>query len=312
MPDGKVESLRAIDRAVSLDPESAHFLGYKSYLLSHFGQYPEALRIADTALQRDPARRIALLGRANAFTKTAQWWAAETAARRMLELAPGDTAALNLLAQALRFQNRHEEGRAVVSRILALVPEDPFGQTNAGYEALNAGDHRRANQHFLNALRINPHSDHARRGLLQALRARSWFYRVNLRLIEFFGDIRRKPVWMRAIFVLLMIGTGGLVLGLWLLYLVVALTLQPISNFLLLLEPAGRRALKPRERAWAMVTGLAACLLVVLCAASRFRPVAWWIVGYLALFASGVYVPAWIEAWQAWRERKRQAAENLP
>jgi hypothetical protein len=298
MPTGKVESLRAIDRAVSLDPESAHFLGYKAYLLSHFANYPEALRVADTALQRDPARRIALLGRANAFTKTGQWAKAERAARRMLELAPGDTAALNLLAQALRFQDRHAESRAVVARILALVPEDPFGQTNAGFEALNSGDHRRANQHFLNALRVNPHSDHARRGLLQSLRARIWFYRVSLRVLTFFAGDRKRNALIKMAMAVLIIATGGLALGFVLLYLIVGLTLQPVSNFFLLLEPAGRRALTFREKGWAIFTGFVALGLVAFFLAVRVPFPAFVILGYLALFALGVYLPQWADAWR--------------
>ena len=310
LPGGKAESLRAAERSVALAPNSAHFIGYHAYILSHFGAYQEALRVAESALRIDPNRHIALLARANAFTKTGQWLAAEQGARRMLALNAEDTGALNLLAQALRFQGRHKESREVVVQILARVPEDAFAQTNAGFEALNSDDHERANRHFVNALRINPHSDNARRGLLQSLRARMWFYRVNLKVIDFFNNIKKKSVFIRALFLFMLVVTGGLFIFFWLLYLLLAFTLQPVSNFFLLFEPTGRRALTRKERAWAVFTGVAAFLLLVLFAASRH----WWRIdlflgGYLTLFALGVYVPPWITAWCNRREQTRLAAE---
>lgn len=311
LPGGKAESLRAAERSVALAPNSAHFIGYRAYILSHFGAYKEALQVADSALRIDPNRHIALLARANAFTKTGQWLAAEQGARRMLELNAEDTGALNLLAQALRFQGRHKESREVVARILARVPEDAFGQTNAGFEALTAGDHERANRHFVNALRLNPYSDNARRGLLQSLRARMWLYRVNLKVINFFDGIKRKSVIVRMVLIFCIIASGGLVVFAYLIYILVAGTLQPVSNFFLLFQPTGRRALTRRERAWAIVTGVIAFLLLVLFAASRFRVLDLYLGGYLALFALGVYVPQWIAAWQNRRKEARLAPENV-
>ena len=44
---------------------------------------------------------------------------------------------------------------------------------------LENGDHRRALEHFREALRINPNLDHAQRGLLEALRCRFIAYRAG-------------------------------------------------------------------------------------------------------------------------------------
>jgi hypothetical protein len=311
LPGGKADSLRAAERSVALAPNSAHFIGYRAYILSHFGLYNDALQVAESALRIDPNRHIALLARANAYTKTGQWFQAEKWARRMLELNAEDTGALNLLAQAMRFQGRYAESRVVIAQILALVPEDAFGQTNAGFEALNSGDQERAYRHFINALRVNPHSDNARRGLLQALRARMWFYRVNLMVIDFFTAIKKKALPWRLLVLFFFIATGGVGIFAWLFYLVVSFTLQPLSNLFLLFEPVGRRALVPKERNWAIVTGVAAALLVVLLALSRhLRFLDLFLGGYLALFALGVYVPQWLAAWKIRREKKRLVADS--
>jgi tetratricopeptide (TPR) repeat protein len=313
LPNSRKESLAAVARAVSLEPNSARFLGYEAYLLSHFGSHKEALEKTTTALQRDPACRIAWLAQANAHTKLRNWYLAEMAARRMLELNAEDTAAMNLLAQALRLGGKHKESREVITRILARIPEDDFAQTNAGFEALNAGDHVRAKCHFLAALRVNPHSDHARRGLLQSLRARIWFYRVNLRIFDFYGDLRQKSIWLQMLVAFLLVGTGGAVLILWTMYILLSFTLQPVSNFFLLLEPVGRRALTRKERNWAFVTGALSALALFFL--TRYRALHFFAYvwgAYLGLFALGVYLPQALDAVRFWRERRAVGKSASP
>jgi tetratricopeptide (TPR) repeat protein len=310
IPARKSEALGTVDRAVALSPNSAHFLGYKAYLQSHLGLNKEALHVASRALEIDPCCPIALLAQANAYTQLAEWDQAGFTALRMLELDAEDIAALNLRAQALRFQGRHRESRDVIAQILARVPNDAFGQANAGYEALKVGDHRRANEHFLNALRADPHYDYARRGLLQSLRSRVWIYRFNLRMLMLFAEGRESAVGLRVLIFVLTIATGGLFMGLLLLYLVLAVTLQPISNFFLLLEPVGRHALTFSERGWALLTGAIACILLLTFALTSLVGLLAIAGGYLLLFAFCVYVPQWADAWRARKERRLLVAEN--
>ena len=310
LPGQMRESLAAVDRAVALAPNSAHFLGYKAYLLSRFGRQKEAMAAAESALKLDPNSHIALLGLANAYTKTSQWFLAERIACRMLEMDADDTTALNLLAQAMRLQNRLREAREVTARILALVPNDVFGQANAGYEALVVGDHRRANRHFLEALRLDPHYEHARRGLLQSLRARNWLYRVNVRLISLYNRDQKPRGLLLVFLVFLSIATGGLIIMLWFLYILFALTLMPISNFFLLAEPAGRRALTRRERAMAIFYGVLIFAVLAWLACSRFHFLFFFAAGYIGMFALGVYVPQAMDWWRARREEKLLATEK--
>ncbi len=303
LPGGQTDSLRAVDRAVALAPESAYFIGNKAFLLSHFGKYKEALAVAGHALSSDPNSFIAHLAQANAYTKTAEWVKAEHSTRRMLEIDAQNINALNLLAQSLRFQRRYRESRETTARILALVPNDAFGQTNAGYGALNVHDHRRANQHFLNALRVDPYSEHARFGLLQSLRERVWIYRINLRVLLLFNDKEALKL-LKLAFVLLSALTLGLFLVFPFLYLLLALTLQPVSNFFLLMEPTGRRALTRGEKFRATLTGLLALGLILFFAFTRLHVISVMLGGYLLAFAVGVYWPQWADARRASREEK--------
>ena len=293
------EALLAADRAVALAPNSAHFIGYKAFLQARSGDNKSALETSRQSLNIFPNCHIALLAECNAFTKLAKFPEAEASARRMLALNAEDVSALNLLAQSLRFQNKLVECREVVGQILAQVPNDSFGHANAGYEALKAGDHRRANQHFLQALRFDPNCDFARGGLLQSLRVRGLVYRIIFSILSGFGEHSQGlgRILGPACFL-----SGGILLAPILLFLIVAFTLYPLSNFFLLLDPAGRRSLVPRERRWALFTGWVACLLLLGLALAHWTDLYVLLGVYLALFALSVYIPQWADALRAWRE----------
>ena len=116
---------------------------------------------------------------------------------------------------------------------------------------------------------------------------------------------------MRMLLVIGSIATGGVIFGLFLLYIIVAITLQPISNFFLLLEPTGRRALTRKERGWAIFTGVVIAGLLGLCMATRLYPLVIAMAVYLALFALGVYLPQFIDWWRARREERLLASKSV-
>jgi tetratricopeptide (TPR) repeat protein len=309
IPGRKSADLRAIDRAVALNPQSSRYMGYRAYLLDQLRRSKEAMRDAENALQMDPHCRIALVAQCNIYTKLKKWSLSETAARRMLENNANDTTGLNMLAQSLRLQNKAYDSQAVTERILALTPNNAFGHANAGYQALHARDYLRAKGHFLSSLRIEPNYDFARRGLLHSLRSRVLMYRLNIRLVGAWQNVRNVGLFgLRVLFAIAVVGTGGVLLALIMAYLIVAFSLQPLTHFFLLLDPLGRRALNRRERHTAIAVGAAALLLV--------GSLYWcdWVVpgtilaGYLALFALSVYLPQWADAWRHWREEKLVAA----
>lgn len=310
MPGQKKEALRSIDRAVGLDPESDYYVGYKAYLLARFGRRKEALDFADQALAISPLSHLGLLAQTNVHTQMGDWPKAEESARRMLELDAEDTSALNLLAQSLRMQHRYREAGEVLSYLLSREPEDAFGLTNAGYEALSAGNYRRANELFLAALRVDPKCAHARRGLLQSLRSRVWIYRVNQQIIQLLSGGKHHGHAFRIVLIVLVVGTGGLFLGVILLYAFIALTMQPISDFFLLFDPKGRRALTIYERRGFLFGAIVGCYFLVLLAFAGFPKILVGITCYLALFALCVLIPQWLDAWQARREEKLMAQES--
>jgi tetratricopeptide (TPR) repeat protein len=296
MPGKKADSVRSIERAVSLAPTSARMLGYQGYLLSHFGRHTEGLAVAKRALAMDPECYIALLAHANAYTKLGEWSRAETFARRILANFPADASALNLLAQSVRLQKRTEESGRLVAQILAHVPNDAFGHTNAGYEALNVDDHRRAETHFREALSRDPHFEHARRGLVQAFRMRSAFYRFNLKVLAFFDGDQSWKAYMKVLLVILTLMTFGMFLFVIAAYFAIVASLAPLGNLYLLVDPATRPFLGAKERSQAKWAALAGVLLLAGLAGDRAWAILVPVLSYLVTFAGFYAVPAWKRA----------------
>ena len=304
MPRKKAEALRSIDRAIGLDPESAEYLGVKAYLLARYGRHNEALDYARRALELEPWCHVALIAQANVHTAKNEWTEAETIARRMLEFDAEDVTALNILAQSLRFQHRYAEARVVLEQLLARMPENASGLANAGYDALAVGDYRRANELFLNALRLEPKNAHARRGLLQSLRHRVWIYRMNQKLFHLLSGGPHHGRGFRLALIVLTIGTGGLFLLVILAVAFIGMTMEPISDFFLLFDSTGRRALTMLERRYALFVGGVTAFLLGLVAYSGRPRLVMGIGCYLAVFALFVLVPQWIDARRARHDKK--------
>jgi tetratricopeptide (TPR) repeat protein len=318
LPATRAKSIAAIDRAIALAPTTSFYFGRKGWYLICLMRFRAALACAQQGLALNPTCPQSLNAQANAYTKLGQWKNAEKACRRILELDPNDDPGLNLLAQALRYQGRWKESREVVDRLLARLPNNAFGHANAGYAALAAGDHLRANEHFLESLRMEPHSDLARRGLLESLRARIWIIRFNRYLFR--AGSLRNLIWTAAI-LLGIVGTGylgdflnsiypkagayfaGIAIGLFLLYVYLSLLVGVMGTFLLLFDPIGRHALTPREKVKACLPiFLAAAAVAALLCAGQW-PIALAIVAGLLVLAVSIHGPALKDR----RERRRQA-----
>jgi Tfp pilus assembly protein PilF len=75
---------------------------------------------------------------------------------RGLERSPEDVPCTNMRAMALVRLNRRDEAGATIATALARNPEIAFSHANQGWTLLHQGDHRRAIEHFREALRLDP------------------------------------------------------------------------------------------------------------------------------------------------------------
>ena len=260
-PQRKREALATIDRAIAKEPNDADHHVLRSYILSVLDRPRDGLAAAQTALSLDPHHAGAFTAEAQAHLQTEQWPRAEQSARQALALDADNSAAANQLAQALRLQNKNAENAAHLAGMLARDPEDPFTHANAGWTALQRGEHRAAETHFREALRLDPDFESARDGLLNSFRARSPIYRTYLRYCFFMQRLSSGARW--AVIIGLYFGvklagqiTGGdALVALYMLFVLWVWVAKPVGNFFLLFDSFARYALRPREKLEAAAVG---------------------------------------------------------
>ena len=147
--EGMLEAMRCFERAIQLAPDfSAAYAGI-AYAMMNFGIYhalspreafPRAREAADSALALDPADALALVMRAH----TVLWheWdapAAETLARRALDLAPGLHLAHDCLAWTLAAQGHFDDAIAAMQGARALDPLSAYATYDLAWILILAG-----------------------------------------------------------------------------------------------------------------------------------------------------------------------------
>jgi tetratricopeptide (TPR) repeat protein len=295
-------ALEAMDRAISLRPDDALLHAVRAGILNDLDQHAQALAAADAALALDPELPLAWFYRGCVLLDQRLLGEAELAARKALALDPDFADASNLLATVLRLQKRFDESAGQTNRQLERNPENPRSFSVAGWTALNQGDRQKAEQMFLEALRLNPVLEDARLGLREAYKARSLPYRLYLRWVFFLQRYSEKNQWLIIIGIFLAYRFGRAILSsihpLAAVPLIVAYLLfcfggwlaSGLGHFLLLKDPLARLTLNRAEKLDGIaVGGLFFGGLLLLIAGVTVLPVA---VALLGGALMGAAIPA--------------------
>jgi tetratricopeptide (TPR) repeat protein len=298
------KALATIDRAISLAPNRAEFFALRAWILGNLDKDQEAIHVAEQALTLNPNSILALNAQTRACIGLSDWKLAEENARHTLTIDPTNETASNFLAAALRQQGKIQESEAISANLLALVPDNPAAQGNAGWSALQAGDHQRANQHFMEALRLDPDYDYARKGLLHSFNSRVWIYRIYFQFIAWLGRHRKG---MRYFFIAIVYVVYRLIVaelrtqfggeGVHWAFVVVALYFvifgfgRSFANLFLLLDPFARHALTRKEKGWSVFAGSIFALILGYEISDQAWPQAAVLTAIPAFFLWGVLYP---------------------
>ena len=294
------QALESIGEAIRLRADEGYYHSVKSLILADLRQGKEALSAAETAIGFDPEDALALAAKANAYCIMERWAETEEWSRRALSADSDHSLAANLLTHALRMQGRAEENQHAVEQQLAADPENSFAHINAGWSALQRGDHKTAETHFREALRLDPEAEMAREGLIESFKARSRFYRLYLSYCFFMQRFTGGRQWMIIIgfYVAYQVSRnllervspilGGVLAILWL-TLVMWIWLAPgIGNFLILLDSSARLALKTSEKWLGLAVGGGALVGVTHIAGSFALDSTPVLLGGIGLLASAI------------------------
>lgn len=206
------ESRAAITEAIRLDPENPDYRFLLGAIHYDERRFNEALQSAEEGLRFD----------------------AEHAS------------CTNLRAMALVKLGRGAEAGHTIDAALARDPENAATHANQGWALLHEGKAADALAHFKESLRIRPHFEWARQGIVEALKARNPVYRQMLR-----GALWMSTLTPRARMGVLVGGylisriTGLMIV--WLLFVLLTWISEPFFNLVLRLDPFGRLALSREQ-----------------------------------------------------------------
>jgi tetratricopeptide (TPR) repeat protein len=226
-----------------------------------------------------------------------RWQEALEAAEQGLALDPEHVNCTNVRAMALIKLGREKEAGATIASALAKVPDNAVTHANQGWALLEQRDHRQALEHFREALRLDPNLDWARAGIVEALKARYLIYRLMLTYFLWMAKLSGKAQW--AVILVGYFAYRALrsvakanpavapyiepLLYLYLAFVFLSWTADPLFNLLLRLNRFGRLALSAEQLTASNWIG--ACVLGGLLGLG-----AWLVMGYPAgKFAAGYF-----------------------
>lgn len=255
--DRYAEARLVAGQLLGLHPDSADAHGLLARIELADGAAAKAEMHARQAVELEPGRSTEHGVLAFVLLRRLDLERALESADRGLAIDPEDLQCLNIRAEVLARLGRKEEADRTIGKSLELDPENPYTHSNTGWAMLRRGDAPKALEHFREALRRDPMNEHAKAGLVEALKARYLVYRLWLRYVFWVSNLKGNVQFLLVVgFYILNRVLSGLIdqypaLGpvLWPLliaYLLFAIStwiLTPLSNLLLRLNPYGRLAL---------------------------------------------------------------------
>jgi tetratricopeptide (TPR) repeat protein len=266
-PNTRPEALSMIDQALRLRSTRAIYHAQRANILILLSRTKEALSDVEQARTLAPDSPDSYVAESLAMLVLGKPQEAERAARQALVLDAENEAAGDSLADALRMQGKLDESAAQIRGLLSRNPENPWTHSSAGMLALQRGQVRVAETHFLSALRIEPEHREAREGLLHAFRARSPLYRAYLKysfMMEKLGRTGRGMVvigllilmqFANVAFVGPLAPIGIALVAFYFLFVLWIWVAKGVGNLFLSFDRFARNALRADEKAEALVVG---------------------------------------------------------
>ncbi len=292
--ESAADALQEAELAIRLAPAEAFVFYVHSVVLSKANRYPEARTRIEEAIRLDPNHPDYFAQLSQIQFDQRRWREALAAAEQGLALDPEHVACTNLRAVALVKTGRKAEAEDALRTALRRDPEDAFSHTNLGWSLVEQKQHEKAMEHFREALRLNPELEWARAGIIEAMKARYFVYRIVLSFFLWMMKLSRKGQWGIILgayvgyHVLRQAAIANPGLSPWVMPLLVAYvtfvvmtwTASPLFNLVLRLNRFGRLALSREEIKTANRVG--ACVV----AAMAFLA-AYFVTGAIELLACG-------------------------
>jgi tetratricopeptide (TPR) repeat protein len=217
------QGIEAIQQAIAIDPEESFY-----YYLLGFGHYhkdlPEAaISHVKKAIELFPYNSdyFGLLASIHLGEKNYEK-ALETA-NEGLAIDPENISCLNIRSRSLNKLKRTDEAVDTMENTLSKDPDNEYTHVTVGWNYLEKGNHKKANQHFREALRIDPNFESARIGLKESLKSNFLPYKLVFQFSLWMSEKSKNFRWIFFIGIYLIIR----------LFSTVAKNNEPLKPFLL-------------------------------------------------------------------------------
>lgn len=176
------EGLKKIEEAIAYDPNEAYYFYLLGFAYYHLNQGQEAIKQLNKAISLYPYHPEYFGLYAFVLLDDRKYELALQKANEGLELDPENITSLNARARALNKLGRSSEAVETMHDALSNAPENDFTHVTIGFNHLELGSHKQAQQHFREALRLSPNLNSAKEGLKEALKANFPPYRFLLKI----------------------------------------------------------------------------------------------------------------------------------
>ena len=260
------EAKKIAQQAIFLDPGSTYALNIAGHICVEQGDQKSAEKALRESLRLFPNGSYAYGLLALSLGVQAKWNESLEAAERGLKLNPNETNCHNARVKALSVLGRSAEAHQAIYESMSENSEEPLAQCASGWAMLRVGKVKEATEHFGEALRLDPNLEDARRGMIEALRARFPLYRAVIACRTW---LIRLPPGVRSgvtlgLYVVarvsLSLSNNPILMtlgGLYLAFVFFAWFGGPLLNITLMMHPLGRMALRRNERMEATALGVA-------------------------------------------------------
>ncbi len=176
------QGLEKIQQAIALEPDEAYYFYLRGFAYYHLNQLAMATTELNKAISLYPYHAEYFGLYAFILLDDRKYELALEKANEGLELDPENITSLNARARALSKLKRTDEAVETMQDALSNAPESDFTHVTIGFNHLERGRHKEAQQHFREALRLSPNLHSAKEGLKEALKANFPPYRFLLQL----------------------------------------------------------------------------------------------------------------------------------
>jgi tetratricopeptide (TPR) repeat protein len=189
------EATAEAQQAIHLEPDLPFAYYAHAKVFFDRDRYPDAQSAIEEAIRLDASDPDYFSLLSSIHLQRHKWQDALHAAEQGLELDPEHVGCTNQRAIAMVKLGRKAEAGATIDAALAKQPESSVTHANQGWTLLHKGDHKKALEHFREALRLDPENEWARLGIIEALKARNIVYALMLKYFLWMSRFSPRAQW---------------------------------------------------------------------------------------------------------------------